>query len=640
MEKTEKDITKSLEFSHLDNSEFINENLIPSELFKLVFENIPIGIGIADLNGNIIYFNEAILNPGNYSTEDIKIIRNVGMLYYDTNDRDNILKRFREFGIIKDEVVRFKRKDGSPYFTLMSLKPFSIDNKNYILSTVEDIDKRIKTESALIESEKSYKELFDNSSELIFIQDSEGNYVDVNKAVLVQFGFSKEEILGKPHNFFSARFINDKEEGEKKLKEAWDGKLQQFTWWGQRKNASIFPMEVVLRKGKYFGQDVTITTGRDVSERIESDLKLRESEERLDLALIGANLGVWDWDIESDEVIINDRWANMLGYEVKEVAPQLAKRETIVHPKDRKQRREMLQSHLEGKNPYYSCEYRIRTKGGEWKWILDKGKVVAYDAHGKPTRMTGTHLDIDERKNAEKELIKLTDNLRRSNYGLQQFAYITSHNLKSPVSNLKSIFELIDKSKLEGGNKELFKHAEKSIIHLNETLDDLMKIISFSDRSNVKYEKVLFDEILQMIMASIQNQINEAGAKIMANFEKAESIFYSKSYLHSILLNLIINAIKYRSAERPCEVRLETMQKNGNVQLVITDNGLGIDLKAHGSKLFGLYTRFHDHIAGKGIGLYMVKTQVESLGGKIEVKSKPGEGTTFTLLLKNQDLTA
>jgi len=146
--------------------------------------------------------------------------------------------------------------------------------------------------------------------------------------------------------------------------------------------------------------------GRQIAEK-----KLKESQERLDLALNGADLGLWDWNIQTGKVFFNQRWAEMLGYRLDELEPNIKTWEKLVHPDDIPRVNRILKAHLDGKSPFYETEHRLRMKNGQWKWILDRGKVMARDAQGQAVRAAGTHLDISERKKMEQELRRKTTTL-------------------------------------------------------------------------------------------------------------------------------------------------------------------------------------------------------------------------------------
>lgn len=229
-------------------------------------------------------------------------------------------------------------------------------------------------------------------------------------------------------------------------------------------------------------------------------------------------------------------------------------------------------------------------------------------------------------------LTEMNHELISHNNNLQQFSYTISHNLRGPVASLQGLFNLLNQEELGTSNKELFNHFSSSIKALDGTIKDLSHIIELkNDVSSVRDRISLLAELNQ-IKTLLQREIIEQEVIITHEFgvNEFESV---KPMLHSILYNLISNAIKYRSYERPLVITLRSQQVGKQIQIDVQDNGLGIDLIKHKEKLFGLYKRFHTHTEGKGLGLFLVKLQVESLGGSIKVSSKPGVGTTFTILI-------
>ncbi|MFA9517364.1 PAS domain S-box protein [Halopenitus sp. H-Gu1] len=147
--------------------------------------------------------------------------------------------------------------------------------------------------------------------------------------------------------------------------------------------------------------DGIIVNGRDVTERKEREKELRTTKERMKMALEGANLGIWDWDMETDEVARDELLTEMLGYTQSEMGDNLDDWEQVVHPEGKTRHDEALAEHIEKRTPYYQCEYRLETKSGDWKWVRTMGKVVDRDETGEPTRSVGIHQDIDDRKRAE-----------------------------------------------------------------------------------------------------------------------------------------------------------------------------------------------------------------------------------------------
>jgi signal transduction histidine kinase len=244
--------------------------------------------------------------------------------------------------------------------------------------------------------------------------------------------------------------------------------------------------------------------------------------------------------------------------------------------------------------------------------------------------------DITEKKKIEEEQKSLTQELVKNNQDLQQFSFITSHNLRAPVANLISLLSLYDKENpADGFNRLLIDKFEEATQQLNNTLNDLINVLVIKSNTNIERQTLHFSSIYNEVKKNVENLLYEHNGKIEADFSEVDTIEYNKIHLESIFLNLISNAIRYRSPERAPAIRIKSFVEDKWVVVGFSDNGLGIDLKRYGDRLFGLYQRFHQSKEGKGLGLYMVNSQVMAMGGKIEVESEPDVGTTFKIYFKS-----
>jgi signal transduction histidine kinase len=233
------------------------------------------------------------------------------------------------------------------------------------------------------------------------------------------------------------------------------------------------------------------------------------------------------------------------------------------------------------------------------------------------------------------ELQSAAENLLQRNKDLEEFSYIVSHNLRAPVANMLGLASLFRNPEMQGENrKELIPHLEDSAKRLDTTIRDLSEVLSIRNSAMKSRENINLADTVNFIKKSLKNEITENEAEIQTDFSESPHLFTVRAYLETIIYNLLSNAIKYRSPFRKPKINLRTRLENGYVCLLVTDNGLGIDLRAGTYKIFGLYQRMHTHTEGKGLGLYMVQTQVESLNGKIEVESEVGVGTTFKVYFK------
>jgi signal transduction histidine kinase len=235
------------------------------------------------------------------------------------------------------------------------------------------------------------------------------------------------------------------------------------------------------------------------------------------------------------------------------------------------------------------------------------------------------------------ELKKTNEELIKHNLELQQFSNTISHNLRGPVANLMGLSALFDLEKNDKGRTDLIDHIRTSAESLDEILKDLGKIIDIRNHLFQIKENVKFSEEFEKVRTILKPQIESCQARIITDF-KYNNLYCIRSYLGSILYNLTSNALKYRDPSKPCEIKIKSELVGGKIELSIEDNGIGIDLDNHGDKIFGMYKRFHEHIDGKGLGLFLTKQQVDALGARIDVESLPGRGTKFMIsCLKPRD---
>jgi len=274
------------------------------------------------------------------------------------------------------------------------------------------------------------------------------------------------------------------------------------------------------------------------------------------------------------------------------------------------------------------------------RMIKKDGSFVEVEANVK--KIDHNHImaiarDITERKAMESERFKIINDLLQRNRDLEQFAYIVSHNLRAPVTNIIGITGYLQETEMKPEEREEMNHGLRtSVYQLDTVIKDLNNILQMKHREiSEKKEKVQFSKLLEDIKLSITKLIEEEQVIFITDFNDVDKIMTIKSYLHSIFYNLISNSIKYKQHNSAPVIEIKSKISENKIELIFKDNGLGIDVDKKGDQIFGLYKRFHTHAEGKGIGLYMVKTQVETLGGKISINSKINQGTEFRVVFEN-----
>lgn len=246
-----------------------------------------------------------------------------------------------------------------------------------------------------------------------------------------------------------------------------------------------------------------------------------------------------------------------------------------------------------------------------------------------------TIISEENRKKAEADREKIALDLIQRNKDLEQFTYIVSHNLRHPVANIIGFNSVLNEMQLSVEDRnEMYDGINVSVLKLDEVIKDLNNILQVKHNISEIKENVIFFKLMSDVKHSLMQEISLSGAVITHNFEEINEILTIKSYMQSVFLNLISNSIKYRQPDIKPVISVTFQKIENGIQIIFKDNGLGIDLKKQGDKLFGLYKRFHTKYAeGKGVGLFMVKTQLQSLGGNIEVKSEPNVGTEWIVTL-------
>jgi PAS domain S-box-containing protein len=242
--------------------------------------------------------------------------------------------------------------------------------------------------------------------------------------------------------------------------------------------------------------------------------------------------------------------------------------------------------------------------------------------------------EITESKLAALERERITADLIQHNQDLEQFTYIISHNLRAPVANIIGLSDMLREPDLDLDSKmDVLERVSRSTRNIDMVIQDLNHILQSRAMMNEKKETIYFDDLLEAIKTSIQNIIANEHVQFNCSFDEADSIFAIRSYLYSIFYNLISNSIKYRQTSIAPAISIQSHKLKDKIELHFKDNGKGIDLEKNSGQLFGLYKRFDTTMEGKGMGLFMVKTQVEALGGAIKIKSKLGKGTEFVIQL-------
>ncbi|MCY2983909.1 MAG: PAS domain S-box protein [Planctomycetota bacterium] len=504
-----------------------------------------------------------------------------------------------------------------------------------MIGTFSDITERKLAERRLIESEERYRTLVEWTSEAVLVHRG-AEVLFANPAAVRLFGASRlEELVGYPidqliHPDFrsltlqrQANIFNGMEEPmiEERLLRL-DGA----------------PIDVEIRSSKigFDGLPAIYTSIRDISARIENERALRESETQLKNALEATRDGLWDWDLATDSLHLSPQWARLLGYNLNEFPHDISFFFHVLHPDDHQKVKHALEDHFAGRTPVKQNEVRLRTKTGEYRWFLDRGKVVARDSDGRPNRMIGTITDITELRESQLRA-------EAASRSKSEFLANMSHEIRTPLTAILGFADLLlDEKSGEFAMEqriatvETIKNAGSHLLTIINDILDLSKIEA--DKMAIECIETPLVEIVREVVSLMRPRAIGKGLIVEAHLTTPtpERALTDPTRFRQVLMNLIGNAIKFTEAG---SIVVATGAQLGGSQSWLTvdieDTGIGMS-QDHAERLFlpfgqadASVTRSH---GGTGLGLTISRRLANLMGGDVElVRTEVGKGSRFRL---------
>ncbi len=289
-------------------------------------------------------------------------------------------------------------------------------------------------------------------------------------------------------------------------------------------------------------------------------------------------------------------------------------------------------------NAFYSSMENLSTWNLDYRVVLPTKGIRWLRGHGKPEKLNdgsilwnGYISDITDQKVKEEQTFNAMTKIESQNERLLNFAHIVSHNLRTHSGNFESLLEMTDDAEDIDEKLEMISYLKKVSHGLSDTILHLNEIIDVQNNADAKLTTINLYDYVESTIAVFKKDIDSKKIIINNKVPKTLLLQYNASYMESILLNLVSNAIKYRHADRIPEITIEILKEDKKIILNVLDNGIGIDLKKYGHDIFGMYKTFHKNNDAKGIGLFITKNQIEALGGEIKVKSEVNVGTSFSV---------
>lgn len=363
---------------------------------------------------------------------------------------------------------------------------------------------------------------------------------------------------------------------------------------------------------------------KNITQEVNNNHRLLDSERKYREAQQVADVGHWNWDMIKNEITWSDQLYRIFGQEPGTFNADYESVKAIIHPEDRQVFDEDVNRSIKENVPH-DIIHRIVVLDGEVRYVHQKGKAY-YNEEGKPYRMSGTAQDVTKEVLSNHQILE-------QNHELQNFVRIISHNLRGPISNLLMLSKIYEWGKDEM-NDDIVRKIEHTTEALDQTIKDLHLSLSLKSADKEKFREVSLRAVMKDVDGLLSEEIIKSKATVKTDFSGGETVFGAKSYVVNIFYNLILNAINYAKDEVPANIKIVSEETENNVVLKFVDNGIGMELTPEKErKIFDMYGRLSGATIGKGFGLYLVKTQVEAMEGKIEVESTKGEGSTFIVTL-------
>lgn len=464
------------------------------------------------------------------------------------------------------------------------------------------------------------------------LTDARGIHVLVNATYAQWYGYQPKDMIGQSLAITAP---------PRKLDETWKaymdflatGSVAETDWESRHRDGSTLIIRALAQVIDLGSERYVLTTIRDVTRERELEAERRDIEARIRAVVDATSDFVWSIDTDRKVVMINhamrERGKTDFGIDVQpgDDCVLLASR--------------------------FPADYAEQFSGAYLRCLRGEAMVVTVDRDRHGVRqylevafnpivaddgsVTGAAMwahDVTPRETEKRYLQDVVTALSKANADIGQYSYITSHQLRAPIANLSSLLSLYDDANPASvDNRDVVRHLRSSVTRLEQTLDDLSSVLAIRHHPPAVVTGLhRFDEVVQRAVVTLDGLVRRTGLDVTTDF-KVDTIEYPGEHLETITVNMVSNALRFsRPGVRP-HIHVATRATQHGTVLSFTDNGLGIDLGRHGSRLFGLYQKFHDVPDGKGLGLHICQALVRSLGGDIDVESEPGSGTTFSVRL-------
>ncbi|MBW3141095.1 response regulator [Ferrimonas balearica] len=485
------------------------------------------------------------------------------------------------------------------------------------------------------------RSLIDAIPEAIVFKDTEGRYLGCNKAAERVLGQSESEIIGAlvTETDPSERGRRIREEDVRVLRDRVPLRYQERVMIeGKSKLLDALRLPFYTRRGELLGM---IAVWRDITRESEQQEQIKRSEERYHLAMDAVEDGLWDWYLDSNQLICNPAYYTMLGYQPDEFPLLIETYYELMHPDDRQRVERYIDDYLDKPDQSFSMEFRLRGKNGQYHWILSRGRAVEFDDLGEPTRLLGTHKDITRQKENEVALLEAKQDAELANTTKSEFLANMSHEIRTPMNAVLGMLHLALRTDVDPRQKDYLDKARVSAESLLRIINDILDF-SKIEAGKLELEQTEFalDKVLEHAISINSLKAQEKGVELLlyAPVSAGLHLMGDPLRLGQVLVNLLSNAVKFTEqgeVELGCE---DFKERDGRITLKFWVRDTGIGISEHQQHhLFDAFSQADGsttrQFGGTGLGLSISKHLVAMMGGDIEVESQPGVGTTFSFTI-------
>ena len=533
----------------------------------------------------------------------------------------------------------------------------------WFLTTRREISRRREVEASLRQSEARLRGLFEGSPIGTFRTTLDGRFIDCNLALAVMFGFENmEEMIGVVNPVGTPDLLWERTQDRSEMIAevlAAKGSYCYLETRLRRKDGSAMDAEFSVSLAQDDSWPEPYSTGfvQDITLRKQAEAAIRESHQRLSFALQGGELGTWDWSIQTGEVFYSDLWLQMLGYLPEEVEPTVVFFQNLIHPGDLENVLQRLEAHVTGQAPIYESEHRLRTKSGQYKWVLDRGKVFLRGEEGRAMRAMGILTYISARKESEETLRKVNEHLEvlvdqrtlelktakeAAEYATQAksaFLANMSHEIRTPMNAVIGMIFLALQTNLSDKQRDYLRKARSSADGLLALINDILDFSKIeAGKLEMERTEFLLEDVYERVIQVSAPLAAEKGMEFLLDPGPGvpAALLGDPLRLGQVLLNLCSNAIKFTGSGGTVVVKVATGPVNDEfvtLRFSVSDTGIGMsELQMQG--LFQPFTQVDTSTtrrnSGTGLGLAISKRLVQLMDGEIRVGSQPGVGSEFS----------